>query len=115
MNRAALAQEPGPEVLEHPIRLEQGPREALGSLRVVLVMNGVLLEGNGGGDFAGGGVDGHLKSELKESTEQGAMEIGHTAGLEGQLPELPITRLDHQLMIEEIEHQLEQPGVAWNR
>ncbi|MCT0209069.1 hypothetical protein KQ305_15290 [Synechococcus sp. CS-1332] len=45
MNRAAFAQEPGPELLEHPIRLEQGAPEALGRVRVVLVMNRVLLEG----------------------------------------------------------------------
>src|SRR5215510_5667300 len=107
MNRAALSDESSPELFKHAIDLDQRAPEAGCVHRIVVTLSRVLLERDSVGHFARCRVNADIEVERGEILEDRLVELGYGTGLEGYEPPPPIDRLDHQLVLEEIETHLE--------
>jgi hypothetical protein len=115
MHRAALTDEAGAELLEHPVGLDEDLPEPVGVLAVVGPVRFVLLEGDGILDLVGLRVDLDRQAERRELRHQPAVERRHRLRLERERRGAAAARLHHQAVVDEVEIDLKALGAVRDR
>src|SRR5262245_53899486 len=117
MHGARLAKKAGAELREHFACREQYAPEAVGILRVISCMHGVLIEGDAVCDLARRGGDLHINAEFAQRDHHIFVELGDAHRLEDKLTEMSVACPDPQHMVDKIEIDL-KPSAAprdWRR
>src|SRR5687767_11350391 len=108
MHRAALADEGAPACGEHIVYAYEHVPPALDVLAIVAVMPGVLLEANRRWNLYRHRPDTRWQPHVVERRHDVAVEVRHRTRNERHGTAHAVRRLDHQLMIEEVERHRER-------
>src|SRR5580700_6845834 len=115
MHRTILANKACPEFLENNVTQNQYPPEAVRIFAIVGGMLRILLEAHRIRHLAGHRPDFYLDSERPQCRHELSIELGHRSRLQFHCLRRAPTRLDDQLMLDEIELNLEIPVSIRNR
>src|SRR4030095_12425202 len=103
MHGAALADEAGAKLLQHPVSLSKHVKEPAPRLGRIRSVRGVLLEWDRFDHFAGSRADCYAEAELCQTREQLFVELGDRAGAKRHCARHATAGLDQEAVIDEIE------------
>jgi hypothetical protein len=115
VNRAALADETRPELLQHAIGLDEHPPEAIDRIGIVRSMRIVLAKGNRVGDFVRRGDDLHWQIEPLQFLQRPLIKGGDRHRLQRESASTAIARPNHKTMGHQIEIELKRSLAVRNR
>src|SRR4030095_12571414 len=103
MHGAALADEAGTKLLQHPVSLSEHVKEPARVVRHVRSVRGVLLERDRIDHFARSRADRYAEAELCQSCKQLFVEVGDRTGAKRHCARHATAGPDQEAVIDEIE------------